>query len=63
MASRGEIRFQRVRIWWQLGDLAEDVRQVDGDDEGNEVQTAVGHTKKKGCEDNLVVRLRVPKER
>lgn len=45
--TRGKVIFERIHVWWELGDLAKDDSKIEGYDEGNQMKTAVDHAEEK----------------
>lgn len=43
----GKVIFERIHVWWELGDLAKDDSKIEGYDEGNQMKTAVNHAEEK----------------
>ncbi len=50
-----EVIFERIRIWWQIANLSEDDREVDGDYQRDEVQASFDHAQEEGCIEDLVI--------
>ena len=50
----GEIVFERIHVWWEFGDFAEDDGEIEGEQHGDEMKSAVHDAQEKGGKDGFV---------
>lgn len=50
----GEVVFERVHVWWEFCDFAEDDSEVEGKEKGDKMEPAIDDAEEEGRVDDLV---------